>query len=268
MDAFCIDMSLNEENKKTITISAISIATFVILWEFVSVFIVKDSLYLPSFHSVFYAFLERLTSAEIYIDALISFRHFFTGGISAILIGIPIGIIMGWYQNVFRFFNPIIEILRPIPPLAWIPFAIIWLKLTHEAAGMIIFIGMVFPIIVNTYTGFRNIPKIYVEAAKVLGCTKDFDLIRHVAIPAASPMILSGIRVAMGTGWMCLVSAEMFGVSDAGIGYSLWHFYSLHRMELVVLYMFVLGFMGLLIDVLFRFVIEKNLLKWQKGTVI
>lgn len=261
-------MVLNSDKKKTFSIGFVSLSIFIILWEIASIFIIRDQLYLPSFHSVVSAFFHLVRTPVFYMDSIISFRHFFTGALFAVLIGIPLGIAMGWYPNVFRAINVIVEIFRPIPPLAWIPFAIIWLKLTHEAAGFIIFIGMVFPIIVNTYTGFKNVPKIYVEAAKVLGCTKNMDLIRHIALPSASPMILSGIRVSMGIGWMCLASAEMFGVSSTGIGYKIWFYYGLHRMELVVVYMLILGLMGLLIDVTFRHLIEKRFLKWQKGTVV
>jgi len=246
----------------------LSLVGFVLLWELAADFIVKDPLYLPSFHAVVLSFIDRLGSPDLYIDMAVSLRHFLTGAFAAIIIGIPVGILMGWFPTVFRGLNPIVELIRPIPPLAWIPFAIIWLKLTHEAAAMIIFVGMIFPIIVNTYTGFKNVPKIYVEAAKVLGCLKSFDLIRYVAVPAAGPMILSGIRVSMGIGWMCLASAEMFGVSSVGIGYKIWFYYGLHRMELVVVYMLILGLLGLVIDYVFRNIIEKKALKWQEGTVI
>lgn len=253
---------------KSRSVEIFSLIGFVCLWEFLAVFVVRDSLYLPGFHDVALAFVDLLGDAGLYADMGVSLRHFLSGAVAAIVVGIPVGILMGWFPQLSRCFNPIVEILRPIPPLAWIPFAIIWFKLTHEAAAMIIFIGMVFPIIVNTYTGFRNVPKIYVEAAKVLGCLKNVNLIRYVAIPAASPMILSGIRISMGIGWMCLASAEMFGVSSAGIGYKIWFWYGLHRMELVVVYMLILGLLGLFIDLLFRNVVEKRMLKWQAGTVI
>jgi NitT/TauT family transport system permease protein len=96
--------------------------------------------------------------------------------VAALIVGIPIGMIMGWFTAFNRILDPIIEILRPIPPLAWIPFAIIWLGLTPASAGFLIFIGAVFPIIINTFTGLKNVPKVYVEAARVLGCKKDRDL--------------------------------------------------------------------------------------------
>lgn len=87
-------------------------------------------------------------------------------------VGIPIGIVMGWFRMADRTIDPLIEIILPIPPIAWIAFAIVWFGLTHHSAGFVVFIGAVFPILLNTYAGFRNVSKTLVEAAKVLGCTK------------------------------------------------------------------------------------------------
>jgi len=172
---------------------------------------------------------------------------------------------MGWFRTFDLIIDPMVEILRPIPPLAWIPFAIIWFGLTNEAAGFIVFVGAVFPILINTYVGFRNLPKVYVESAMVLGATGDLDLIRYIAIPYSLPSIAGGIRIATGIAWMCLVAAEMFGVCTSGLGYRIWSYYYLHEMDYVLLYMIVLGLLGLLIDRSFRYVVEERMLKWRVG---
>jgi len=187
------------------------------------------------------------------------------GMIAALLIALPIGMIMGWFRLADEFLDPIIEVIRPIPPLAWIPFAIIWFGLTNAAAAFIIFVGAVFPVLINTYVGFRSLPKVYVESAKVLGAIKDFDLMRYIAFPYALPSIAGGIRIGMGIAWMCLVAAEMFGVSTSGLGYQIWYNYSLHKMNYVLLYMIVLGLLGLLIDRSFRYVVEDRMLRWRVG---
>ena len=245
-----------------------SLITAALIWEFVAVFIVQNNFYLPSFHSVVSAFFDVIQSSAFYKDAGTSMYHFLLGSFYALLVGIPIGVLMGWFSFADKALSPIVEIFRPIPPLAWIPFAIIWLKLTHSASAFIIFMGMVFPIIISTYAGFKNIPKIYVEAAKVLGSESSSRLIRYIAVPAAAPMVLSGIRTAMGVGWMCLAASEMFGVSESGIGFKIWFYYGLQSMDYVVVYMLVLGFIGLLLDWLFRHFLMNRVLKWQKGTVI
>ncbi|MDD2614998.1 MAG: ABC transporter permease [Methanosarcina sp.] len=249
-------------------IEALSLIIVIAIWQVVADKIVQNKLLLPSFYDVIVSFFAIIESGLIFTDTLTSLLHFFVGILAAFVIGIPLGIVMGWFKKANRAIDPIIEILRPIPPLAWIPFAIVWFGLTHQAAGFVVFVGMIFPIIINTYTGFKNVPKVYVEAAKVLGCTRNLDLIRHVAIPSAMPSIVAGIRIAMGVGWMCLVAAEMFGVSNRGLGYQIWHNYYLHRMDFVLVYMLLLGFVGLLIDRFFRYYVDAKLLKWTSGTVV
>lgn len=246
----------------------VSIFFIFLTWQLVADLIVKNKFKLPSFSDVFLSFVTVVISGTIFTDILISLLHFGIGIVSALSVGIPLGIALGWFKKLNTGANPLIEILRPIPPLAWIPFAMSWFGLTHQAAGFVIFVGMIFPIIVNTYTGFNNIPKVYVEAAKVLGCTRDKDLIYYVALPSAMPSIISGIRIAMGTGWMCLVAAEMFGVSSDGLGYELWQSFNLHRMDFVFMYMLLLGSLGFFIDSFFRHYVNKKFMMWKKGIVL
>lgn len=261
-------------------VEIISIISALLLWQIVAEFIVRNKLFLPSVLDVISAALVifqrpavleigslALETPLVFVDLLHSLLHFSIGMVAALIVGIPIGMIMGWFTAFNRILDPIIEILRPIPPLAWIPFAIIWLGLTPASAGFLIFIGAVFPIIINTFTGLKNVPKVYVEAAKVLGCKKDRDLIRYIALPSALPSIAAGIRIAIGVGWMCLVAAEMFGVSKYGLGFKIWHHYYLHQMDMVLVYMMVLGFLGLFIDKVLRYIIDERLLKWQAGVV-
>jgi NitT/TauT family transport system permease protein len=263
------------------SIELISICSAIILWQLVAVYIVQNKFYLPSFTDVTFAFVGIISKDTklglfgldyqlpvLLVDLIYSLMHFWIGLIFALVIGIPVGMIMGWFRTINRVVDPLIEIIRPIPPLAWIPFAIVWIGLNPIAAGFLIFIGAVFPIIINTFTGFKSVSRVYVEAAKVLGCNTDRELIRYVALPYALPSITAGIRIAMGVGWMCLVAAEMFGVSRNGLGYKIWHHYYLHNMDLVLVYMLLLGFLGLFIDRALRYYIDGKLLKWRKGVVI
>lgn len=244
-------------------IEVLSILGLITIWQIVAS-TVNDTLLLPSFLQVVSAF-SNSWQAILMEDLPTSLVHFFIGMLGGLLVALPIGMGMGWLRAIDRVADPIVEIFRPIPPLAWIPFAIIWFGLTDEAAGFIIFVGAVFPILINTYIGFRSLPKVYVESAKVLGATRDIDLVRYIAFPFALPSIAGGIRIAMGIAWMCLVAAEQFGVSTSGLGYKIWSYYYLHEMDYVLLYMIVLGLLGLLIDRSFRYVVEERLLKWQIG---
>ena len=133
-------------------ISVLSIFGLIAIWQ-LAAFLVNDQLTLPSFFQVVAAFLENWLS--IFTEDLpVSSLHFAIGMAGGLLIALPIGMIMGWFKLFDNIMDPIVEILRPIPPLAWIPFAIIWFGITNTAAGFIIFIGAVFPILINTYCGF------------------------------------------------------------------------------------------------------------------
>ena len=244
-------------------VEALSILGLILVWQ-IAASAVNDKLLLPSFLQVAAAF-SREWLTVLTEDLPTSLLHFLIGMAGGLLVALPLGMIMGWFRAADRILDPIVEIFRPIPPLAWIPFAIVWFGLTDSAAGFIIFVGAVFPILINTYVGFRSLPKVYVESAKVLGATKDLDLVRYVAFPYAMPSIAGGIRIAMGIAWMCLVAAEQFGVSSSGLGYKIWSYYYLHQMDYVLLYIVMLGLLGLFIDKTFRYVVEEKLLKWQVG---
>ncbi len=148
-------------------IEVLSILALIGLWQLAAV-AVNDTLILPSFIQVVYA-LTKSWQAILMEDLPVSLVHFGFGMLAGLLIALPIGMLMGWFRAADRIMDPIVEIVRPIPPLAWIPFAIIWFGLTDQAAGFIIFVGAVFPILINTYVGFRSLPRVYVESAKVLG---------------------------------------------------------------------------------------------------
>jgi NitT/TauT family transport system permease protein len=237
-----------------------------LLWEIIAGYVIKDTLILPRFSAVIFS-IYTLRDLLI-LDILTSLLHFGIGMTLAFSVALPLAIAMGWFRNVFRAVDPIIEIVRPIPPLAWIPLAIVWIGLNHYAAGFIIFIGAFFPILIDSYTGFRDVPRVLVETGNVLGCIGNIKLIRYVALPYALPSIATGTRVGMGVGWMCVVAAEMFGVGNSGLGYRLFQkFYFLHQMDYVVAYMLILGVLALCLDRLFRHFVEDKLFRWKKGIV-
>ena len=241
-----------------------SLCAAIILWQLVADYVVENALFLPSFTDVVGSFSHEWRN--MVYDAKVSLIHFGIGMITGLCVAVPLGICMGWFPVINRIADPIVEILRPIPPLAWIPFAIIWIGISHASAGFIVFVGAVFPILINTYVGFHNVPKVLIETAMVLGCTKNHSLIRRVALPSAIPQIATGIRVAMGVAWMCVVAAEMFGMTS-GIGYKILNWSHFFRMDHVMAYMLLLGFISLSIDRVFRHFVERRLSIWRKGTV-
>ncbi|HPY59991.1 MAG TPA: ABC transporter permease [Methanospirillum sp.] len=260
-------MKVNLPGSRSPGYAILSISVLLVLWQILADEIVKNHFILPSFTDVIVAFFVLLFAGTLPMDFAVSMIHFFIGLGLSLLVGVPAGILIGWFPVANRLLDPIIEIIRPIPPLAWIPFAIVWFGLTDLAAGFVIFIGSVFPVLVNTYEGFRNIPRIFVEAGRMLGCTTNAALIRFIALPAALPHLAAGFRVASGVAWMCLVAAEMFGVSRFGLGQKIWWYYNLHQMDKVMVYMLILGFIGLIIDNIFRYAMNRTLLKWRQGEV-
>lgn len=254
-------------NGKDWRLGALAIIIALLLWQFIAAVIIRYPFILPSPTDVLSAFISLFRKGELLLDLQASLVHFAIGLGMALLVGIPLGVAMGWNRRVESLLDPIIEILRPIPPLAWIPFAIIWFGLTSFSGGFIIFVGAVFPVIINTYSGFRSVPRVFVEAAQMLGCTRNLNLIRYIAFPAALPSVAAGIRVATGVGWMCLVAGELFGVSNYGLGQKLWFFYSIHQMDSVVVYMIILGLIGLAFDMVFRYYVDRYFLKWRTGEV-
>ena len=132
-------------------------------------------------------------------------------------IAIPLGIAMGWWKAVDEQFDPLMEVLRPIPPLAWIPLSILWFGIGDTQNQFIIFLGIFFPILLNTITGVRGVEPNLVRAARCLGAS-EWAILSRVVLRAALPQIITGIRIGLGVGWMALVAAELVGASS-GLGF-------------------------------------------------
>ena len=137
----------------------------------------------------------------------------------AVLTGVPLGLWMGWSRRVEAFVNPIFLIIRPIPPLAWIPLAILWLGLGDAAKIMVIWFSAFVPSVINAFTGVRTIDRPVIEAARMLG-TPRWRLTWEVIVPAASPMIFTGLRLSLQASWTTLVAAELVGAL-VGVGFVL-----------------------------------------------
>ena len=201
------------------------------------------------------------------LDIVFSLFHYVLGFSIAFFMGLSLGIITGWFKTARTLSYPIVELIRPIPPIAWIPIAILLLKLTHIAAAFIIFIGSFFPIFLNTQHGVSSVEKKYVEAAMVLGASDNLSLLRKVIMPAALGSIMTGLRVGSGIAWMCVVAAELFGVAPYGLGYKIEIARLYHSPDIVISYMLMIGIIGLLLDRCYR-LIESYLLKWRMGYLV
>ncbi|MFN0159602.1 MAG: ABC transporter permease [Burkholderiales bacterium] len=148
--------------------------------------------------------------ARIHQHVLQSFKLVLMGFSVAISVGVPLGLLMGWNRRAEALLNPIFLIIRPIPPLAWIPLAIVWLGLGDAAKIMVIFFAAFVPSVINTYAGVRNIEPYMIEAARMLG-VRGPRFVLGVLVPAALPLIFTGLRLSLQASWTTLVAAELVG---------------------------------------------------------
>ncbi len=179
----------------------------------------------------------------------------------AVLVGVPFGLFLGWYGWAYRAFNPILQIFRPISPIAWIPVAILWFKVTDSAPIFLIFLASVFPIAVSATSAVQNMQPVYLRAARNFGLTRT-QLFGRVILPAAMPQIITGIRIALGVAWLVVVAAEMIAV-NSGLGYLIIDARNAgKRYDLVVAGMVMIGVIGLILDVLVRQLEKFDEVKW------
>lgn len=242
----------------------ILLAVIVALWQLVSaVWLPRvdptSAVLMPAPSNIAITAAAMIASGELFYHLMASLKReaaAFLFSASAI----PLGIAMGWWRAVYNQVNPIMEILRPIPPLAWIPLSILWFGLGDEQNEFIIFLGMFFPILVNTIVGVKNIDPNMIRAARSLGAPEYRVLVRIVLI-GALPQIITGVRIGLGVGWMALVAAELVG-ADSGLGFLINDARSMLRTDTIAVGMLTIGIVGLLIDTVIR-ILGRRLLPWS-----
>jgi NitT/TauT family transport system permease protein len=182
----------------------------------------------------------------------------------AVLVGVPLGLALGWFRPAYQALNPIIQILRPISPIAWIPVAILWFGIDDTAPIFLIFLASVFPITVSAMAAVMNMQQVYLRAAQNFGLS-GLPLFRRVIFPAALPQIITGIRIALGVAWLVVVAAEMIAV-NSGLGYLIIDARNAgKRYDLVVAGMVMIGLIGLVLDVLVRRLETFDEVRWGYG---
>ena len=193
---------------------------------------------------------------------LASLHRVLWGFFIAIILAVPLGIFMGWSKILREVLNPLIEILRPIPPLAWIPIAIFWFGIGIKSAAFIIFLGSFFPILLSTVSGVLSVDTVLVDASLTLGA-KRRDIYTKILIPGATPSIYTGLRIGMGIAWMTLIAAEFTGVkSGYGLGYMIMVARDIQRPDLIVAGMAMIGVIGYLLDACLK-TMERRMLRWR-----
>jgi NitT/TauT family transport system permease protein len=198
-------------------------------------------------------------------DMLASLSRVLAGFAIATALAVSVGVAIGWSRTVEVIIEPTLQTLRPIPPVSWIPLAIIWFGIANKPAIFLVFLGAFFPVLMNTIHGVKTVDHNLVRAGAMMGATGR-QLLTGIVFPAALPSIFSGLRIAIGSAWMLTVTAEMVAVKS-GLGYVLWDSYYFLRYDLVLAAMISIGLLGYLSDLGLKAIMVR-VLHWQSATTV
>jgi NitT/TauT family transport system permease protein len=198
-------------------------------------------------------------------DVAASASRVFAGFAISTVLGVGIGMAIGWSRTIERLFEPVLQILRPVPPVSWIPLAIIWFGIANKPAIFLVFLGSFFPVLLSTIHGVKTCDRNLLRAGAMAGGSPG-KLLRHIVFPAALPSIFSGLRIAIGSAWMLTVTAEMVAVKS-GVGYVLWDSYYFLRYDIVIAAMVSIGLLGYLSDLAIK-LFSARVLRWQRGSTL
>ena len=231
-----------------------------IAWESADLAGLLHAYTLPPLRTIVTTTIEYAQKGALLTNIIVSLVRVLEGFAIALVTGFVIGVLVSVFPKFETFTDLVIQILRPIPPIAWIPLAILWFGIGQSSKVFIIFLGAVFPIFVNTVDGIKNIDRRYYELVSVYEVPQ-LDVIRGIIIPGALPSITTGIRLGVGNAWVCVVAAEMIGATS-GVGFMLSDGRSLSRPDVVILGMLIVGIFGKLMDDILKW-IRKKLIVWN-----
>jgi ABC-type nitrate/sulfonate/bicarbonate transport system permease component len=256
------------EQAKTVGYNFISLIVVVILWTLFSWW--QNSPFFPSPREIWNAFLVLATQGDVegislFSHIWVSLVRIFAGFGAACALGIPLGLIMGLYPRFYNRTRAIIEPVRFIPPIAWIPMAIV-LLVGFSRYAFLIWLGAFFPIFITTLLSVTRVNPIHVNVAKVFGAHRWY-IVRKIVLPSVLPDIATGMRVGLGIAWMCIVAAEMIGGEMVGIGRLILKYAELLRMGEIIVGMLVIGIIGFIMNEIF-IVVERRLFRWRSQVSI
>jgi ABC-type nitrate/sulfonate/bicarbonate transport system permease component len=216
------------------------------LWELATRLGGVDPIFLPAPSTVAVTFVGLILSGELFMHAAYSLGRLLLGyGIAAVS-GIGLGLLIGWFRIFHIFFKPLVELIRPISPIALIPLAILWFGIDWESKVFVIAMGTFFPILLNTIAGVRNTDQLMIRAARSLGAS-NLQILRTVAIPSAAPFIHTGLRISLGIGFIVIIASEMVAAQN-GLGWLVLDSQRLYRTDIVFVGIVSVSCLGLLAD--------------------
>jgi NitT/TauT family transport system permease protein len=232
-------------------LSIASLLAFILAWELVCYFKIIGPYQLVPPSRVIQVFILKLTrvnpdGAYLWAHALASLELALLGFVTAAAVGIPLGLLMGWYSRLNMIVRPLFDLIRPIPPIAWIPLAILWLGIGVQAKTFIIFIAAFVPCVLNSFTGVRLANPVLARVARIHGAS-NFTVFLRIGLPSAIPMIFTGLRLSLNAAWTTLVAAELVAASQ-GLGFMIQIGRRLARPDIVIVGMLSIGLLGALLS--------------------
>ena len=240
----------------------ISLVLLLIVWQLAFWGSDFNSALFPSPLQAFNALTEMVSNGILFTHIGASMYRFAAGYVSSVIIAVLLGLVIGRLPKVFQYINPAVQLLRPISPMAWMPFIVLWFGIGDIPAIVIIFIAAFFPVLLSTVSAVGGIDTIYLKVSENFGIRQP-QIMWKVIFPASFPQIANGIHLALGTAWVFLVAGEMVG-AQSGLGYLVIDARNNLRADILFADIIVIGLIGLLLDTLLK-VAEKQILKAWGG---
>ncbi len=253
--------SLKNVFSRTNINGSIAIAGFFVLWHVMVVLKVPFMQYIPTPVTVLKVMAEMVQQKVFWVSLFFSFKRVFYGFVAAQLLGIPLGLAMGWSKKINDLVFPVFEVLRPIPPLAWVPVSILFWPTNELSIAFITFIGAFFTIVLNVLRGVASIDKELYRSALSLGA-RPRHIFWRIILPASIPSIATGMMVGIGITWNVVIAAEMIA-GDKGIGRLTWEGYLAGDTPTIIVGMIVIGLAGWLSSAIVHIASDK-MMPWRK----
>jgi NitT/TauT family transport system permease protein len=237
---------VNKMKFKTLLNAAIGFSLLVAVWQFIIVLGDYDAALFPPPLKVWEGIISLVQDGTLFTHIQVSLYRFLAGYLSAVLAAVLLGLILGRLPLLWNVLDPVAQVIRPVSPIAWSPFIVLWFGIGDIPAIVIIFIAAFFPVLLSTVSAVRKVDKNYLKVAQNLEIT-GFRLLTKIIFPAAFPYIANGLHIAVGTAWVFLVAGEMVG-AQSGLGYLIIDARNSMRLDLVMAGIVFIGISGLLLD--------------------
>lgn len=250
-------------NLQTVALNLLSLGLFVAAWQVAAIAV--GSPFFPAPFEIVKAFVRLAQAGDTQGTSLLthswaSLYRVLIGFFAGVLLGVPLGLLMGLYKQVYAATRSVIEPFRFIPPIAWIPLAIIFFSGTTRFA-FLIFLGAFFPVFTSTLVGVQRVELVHRKVALVYGASR-FYVLTRIVVPTVLPDILAGMRIAMGTAWLTIVAAELAGGTNEGLGRMMLNYSELLKIPEIIVGMILIGLIGFILNEILLLV-ERGLFKWR-----